>query len=151
MKIRRLERAYYDCCFEMLQEFSRSIEVLTFSKEHYDRNQVFQVLIRCEYTGASFVSEDRGEITGMILSMITPELWFPKQYRLVELAWWVKPAYRSSTAAARLFHSYKRLADEFRQQGRIQTYTMSRMHNSPKLDYERRGFRRVEETYLMGE
>jgi hypothetical protein len=52
---------------------------------------------------------------------------------------------------ARLFHAYTKAADELVSKGEIVSYTVSKMSFSPNLDYERRGFRFLESTYIVGE
>lgn len=151
MTIRKITRWDYRDIKSMLKDFARDIEVDYFDKDKYDDEQATRILQRCEYTGESFVSEIDGEITGTILSMAVPELWFPSQYRLVEIAWWVRPEYRTTSAGARLFRAYCEAAEKKYKQGKIVGYTVSKMANSPKLDYARRGFRLIEQTYLMGE
>jgi len=151
MIVRKIQRWDYDDIIDMLKDFARHIQVDYFQKDQYDYAQAKRILQRCEYTGESFVSEDNNSITGMILSMAVPELWFPKEYRLVELAWWVRPEYRMTSAGARLFAKYCEQADLKLKKRQITGYTVSKMSNSPKLDYARRGFRLIEQTYLMGE
>ena len=150
MRVRRLERTDYPSCIEMLKEFSLSLAMET-EPDEKDYYHARQVLLRCEKTGSSFVSENDYEITGMILSMAVPEIWFPRRHRLVEMAWWVKPEFRTSTAGGKLFAAYTRDADTKLKRGIITGYTMSKMSTSPDINYERRGFRKVEETFLKGE
>jgi hypothetical protein len=52
---------------------------------------------------------------------------------------------------ARLFAAYKKAAESVLESGRIMGFTISKLHNSPDFDYERRGFKFIEATYLIGD
>ena len=55
----------------------------------------------------SFVAEIDGQIVGFILGIIGP-MWFVQRVRIaVELAWWVDPAHRNTTAGVRLLKAFE--------------------------------------------
>lgn len=55
----------------------------------------------------SFVAEIDGQIVGFILGIIGP-MWFVQRVRIaVELAWWVDPAYRITSAGIRLLKTFE--------------------------------------------
>ncbi len=57
--------------------------------------------------GVSFVAEQDDEIVGFILGIIGP-MWFVPRVRVaVELAWWVDPAYRTTSAGIRLLKAFE--------------------------------------------
>lgn len=151
MKIRRLERADYYQVSELLKQFALEAGTQSLIKKEYDYEHAYQVLLRCEKGGISFVGQDDGKIKGCILSIILPDLWVPQTLFLREIAWYVSNEYRNTTLGARLFTSYKNAAENLIQTGRIKGFTMSKLRNSPDFDYERRGFRYVESTYMIGE
>ena len=139
---------YEDCC-DMMTEFARSCGVRDLDRESYDREYAKNVLLRCEKTGASFIARDENNAAlGMILSMRVPELWQPNIIRLRELAWFVKDTYRGTTVGARLFAEYKKAAENMIKAGKITGFTMTKLHNSDDFDYEKRGFKFIEGTYL---
>lgn len=141
---------YEDLC-DMMTEFARSVGVSDLDRESYDRNYAKNVLLRCEKTGASFIARDSdNNAIGMILSMRVQELWIPNIIRLRELAWYVRPEHRHTTVGARLFAAYKEKAEIMRDQGKITGYTMTKLHNSDNFDYEKRGFKFIESTYMVG-
>lgn len=148
--IRRLQRSDYHQVFELLQQFARETGIRDLNKENYDYDQVHQVLLRCEKGGVSFVAQVDDRITGCILSIPVPDLWIKEIVRLRELAWFVELGYRGSSQGARLYDAYVREAEQLRRQHRITGYTISKLANSPDFDYERRGFRHIESTYMMG-
>ena len=86
---------------------------------------------------------------GMLLGIIDQSIWDPELCVLKELAYWVSPEYRGSTAAYRLLSKYNDIAQSLIDSGRIKTWTISKMINSPNLDYGKFGFRKIEETWSM--
>ena len=57
--------------------------------------------------GMSFVAEQDDQIVGFILGIIGP-MWFVPRVRVaVELAWWVDPAYRTTSAGIRLLKAFE--------------------------------------------
>lgn len=151
MKIRRLERSDYQQVSQLMKEFARQSELKSLIKEEYDYEHVYQVLLRCEKGGLSFVGQDDNTIYGCILSITVPDLWVPKTLFLREIAWYVKPEARHTSLGARLFSTYKEAAKMRLESGQIQGFTITKLYNSPDFDYERRGFKFVEATYLIGE
>jgi N-acetylglutamate synthase-like GNAT family acetyltransferase len=151
MKIRRLERSDYNQVSELMTEFAKQSNLKSLIKEDYDYEHVYQVLLRCEKAGISFVGQNNDTIYGCILSIAMPDLWVPKTLFLREIAWYVRPEYRHTTLGARLFAAYKKAAESVLESGRIMGFTISKLHNSPDFDYERRGFKFIEATYLIGE
>ena len=150
--IRQINRWDYEQILDIMQAFADATEMKGYDYDQTDRQRAKEILLRCEVGGVSLCkATEAGEIQGVILSLIDQDLWIPRVLRLREVAWWVKPEYRNSTVGAKLFHAYRQRAEELRQQGRIQSYTISRMSFSPEFDFERRGFRHLESTYILGE
>lgn len=151
MKIRRLERADYDQVCALMKSFAEESGIQSLRKEQYDYEHARQVLLRCEKGGISFVGEDYASIQGCILSITVPDLWLPQTLFLREIAWYVRPESRHTTLGARLFAAYKKAAESVLESGRIHGFTISKLASSPDFDYERRGFRFIEATYMIGE
>jgi len=99
--------------------------------------------------GVALVAEMDQPI-GMILGFIDQNIWDPEIYVLKELCYWVEPEYRGTTAGYRLIKEYNKLAEELREQDRIKMYTMTKMVNSPDLDFSRFGYKKTEEVWVMG-
>jgi GNAT superfamily N-acetyltransferase len=135
----------------MMTEFARSCGVKDLNRDTYDREYAKNVLLRCEKTGASYIARVEGKPVGMILSMRVAELWQPNIIRLRELAWYVREEYRGTTVGAKLFATYKQHAERMVKEGKITGYTMTKLHNSDNFNYEKRGFKYIESTYLSGE
>lgn len=98
--------------------------------------------------GIGLVSEREAEVTGLILGVIQPNVWNPDLRVLSELAWWVEPQYRHTTAGYRLLEAYDQQARQLQQQGRVHTTTISKITTSPDIDYSRWGYNKLEETWV---
>lgn len=150
MEIRTLQRWDYDQVIDLLQQFAWETGVRELIDNH-DLNQVRRMLVLCQQGGSSWVSEDSGLITGILLSYREPDVWRRSYLRMRELAWFVRRDYRNTTIAARLFRAYTRSCEELREQGVIRSYTISRLAITPEIDFESRGFQPIETTYQRGE
>lgn len=98
--------------------------------------------------GFVLVAEDADKsLAGMLIAMKNPNVWDPKIMMLNELAYWVNPESRSSSAGYKLIKRYQEAAEELKQQNDIQAYTISKMVTSPDLKYDRFGFEKIEEMW----
>lgn len=100
--------------------------------------------------GVALLSSRDDVVTGMLIGFIDQSIWEPNIRVLKEMAYWVKPEYRGSSAGYRLINKYVELAEDMIASGKIQSCTISKMINSPDLDYGKFGFKKVEETWAIG-
>jgi hypothetical protein len=150
--IRKINRFDYEEILDIMLDFADATHMKGFQRDTYDRETAKKVLLRCEVGGISLCSTtESGRIQGVILSLRDRDTWIPDIVRLRELAWWVRPEYRNTTVGARLFHAYQKQAELLHKAGEITSYTVSKMDISPDFDYEKRGFRFLESTYIAGE
>lgn len=99
--------------------------------------------------GVVLIAEDAGTIIGALIAGIMPSIWSPKHFVLTEFAYWVEPEYRGGTAGYKLLKEYLAKAIDLKESGRICHVFMSKMVNSPDLNYGRFGFRKLEEFWVM--
>lgn len=98
--------------------------------------------------GLVLVAETRSVI-GLLVAGIMPSLWSPKHTMLTEFAYWVEPEHRGGTAGYRLLNQYLERGIKLKEEGRVRHIFLSKMINSPDLNYERFGFRKLEEFWVM--
>jgi N-acetylglutamate synthase-like GNAT family acetyltransferase len=89
------------------------------------------------------------ENVGMIIGVIQPTIWCDKTFALHELAWYVKPEHRNTTAGYRLLSAYLAHAKKLKDEGRIKLFTIGKMITSPNIKYEKFGFTKIEESYMQ--
>jgi hypothetical protein len=99
--------------------------------------------------GIALIAEKEKPI-GMILGVIDNNVWDPNITMLRELVYWVEPEHRGGTAGYRLLKAYNASAQKLIDNKRIQLYTMTKMTNSPDIDFSRFGYSKTEETWVAG-
>ena len=98
--------------------------------------------------GIAIISEKDDKPIGMLLAIITPYLWDHSKFVMSEIAYWVEPEHRGSTAGYRMLKKYIQECDKMKEQGRIHNYTMSQMEGQT-LDYGKFGMRPMETTWSI--
>ena len=99
--------------------------------------------------GVVLIAEKEGVQIGMLIGCISPSLWSNEHLLLTEMAYWVEPEYRGGTAGYRLLAEYCEIGKKMKQEGRICNFMISKMSNSPDLQYQRFGFQKLEEFWVM--
>lgn len=99
--------------------------------------------------GLVLVAVNDGGVCGMLIAGIGPSIWSPKHLLMKEFAYWVNEDARYSTAGARLLQAYRAYGLGMKEQGRIVNFTISKMVNSPDLNFARYGFEKLEEFWVM--
>lgn len=99
--------------------------------------------------GVLYVAEVDNKLIGMIMAIVMPSIWSPKHFFLTELAYYVQPEYRMGTAGHRLLHRYLDEAIAMKEDGRVTNFFISKMVNSPNLNYGKFGFQKFEEFWVM--
>lgn len=87
---------------------------------------------------------------GMIIGIKDHNIWDPDLKVLRELCYWVEPEYRGTTAGYRLLKEYNKQAKQLVDDNKIKLFTMTKMTNSPDLDFSRFGYKKSEEIWVMG-
>lgn len=95
--------------------------------------------------GVSYIAPNKG----MIIGLIAPVIWSDKIFALHELVWWVKPEYRNGMTGYRLLKAYLNDANKLKQENRIKFFTLSKLPNTPNLDYAKLGFRKSDENWVQ--
>jgi len=99
-------------------------------------------------SGYIFLAEKNKVIIGMLIAAKFPNVWNPEAKQLSELAYWVEPEHRGSSAGYRLIETYIRRSEKLKAEGEIDFYTISKMVNSPDLKFNKLGFGKLEETWV---
>lgn len=149
MKIIEANKFHTPVIIEMLKHYREKTPVDFF--KHCDDEKHIEMLLTHIYMGSGFVLLAYQEETpiGMMICIIEQLIWDTDIRVLKELAYWVEPEHRGSSAGYRLITEYVNLGKEFIKSGRIKTMTISKMVNSPDLKYDRFGFTKQEETWSL--
>jgi N-acetylglutamate synthase-like GNAT family acetyltransferase len=97
--------------------------------------------------GVVFLATREDTTVGLLMAIKNPNIWDPDLMVMQELCYWIDPEWRGGTSGYRLLMAYRDHCEGLKQSGHIEAYTISKMVNSPDLDYERFGFNKLEETW----
>ena len=114
------------------------------NQEHIEK------LINNILAGAGFILlaiKDEDPV-GMVIAAQHPNIWNPEVSQVSEIAFWIDEPHRGGKLAHRLLHAYIQQCEEWKQENRIQFFSISKMINSPDLSYEKFGFEKLEETWI---
>ena len=146
--IREANKFDVDAIIKMLKHYREAAPLDALQSaddEEYIRRMITEIIAGM---GFILVSEKDNVLTGMLIAALIPNVWNPKANQCSEVAYWVEPEHRGGTAGYRLIASYVTKCEEWKRQGKIHFYTMTKMNNSPNLKYHKFGFEKLEETWF---
>lgn len=147
MIVRKADRWDIEDIIEMLRHYRSCTpwaRLADCDNEPYVRNLLTHIFAGA---GVIFVSEQDKELTGMLIALKNNNVWDPDLWMMNELCYWVEPERRGSTAGYRLLKSYVDYCEELKSNGSIESYTVTKMVNSPDLNYDKFGFTKLEEMW----
>jgi hypothetical protein len=149
MKIRQANKFDLPVVVEMLRNFRNNtpIEMMRECNNEEYISKLFHHIILGG--GVALIAEDKNT-AGMIIGVKDQNVWDPNLKVLRELVYWVEPQYRGSTAGYKLLLQYNKLAQELIDENKISMYTMTKMVNSPDLDFTKFGYKKAEEVWVGG-
>lgn len=130
---------------EMMKQFRK--ESVIHQYQDLDNYEYWDELLNSIFAGRGIIFIEQGK--GLLMSIIAPVIWCNKTFGLYELAWWVKPEYRNGTTGYRLVKQYIDYANKLKQEGRIKLFTLSKLPNTPNLDYTKLGFVKTDENWMQ--
>lgn len=131
----------------MLRQY-RDCAPLPFLSEADDSIYITRVLTEVMAgRGVCLVAEMNG-IVGMLIAHVAPSMWSPKHLVMTEMAYWVNPEARGSSAGYRLLKAYEEHGKALKDQGRISAFFISKMSTSPDIKYDKFGFSKLEEMWV---
>ena len=121
---------------DMLRRY-RKLTPLAFLAEADDAEYVTKLLTEMMAGKGVVLVVDNDGIVGMLLASISPSIWSPKH-----------PESRGGTAGYRLLAEYKKIGERMKEENRICNFLISKMSNSPNLQYQKFGFDKLEEFWV---
>lgn len=98
--------------------------------------------------GYIWLAYNEDNAVGMLMAIKEPNMWFPQAKELKEIVWYIRPEYRKTSLGGKLFLNYCRKGEDLLKNGLIQGYFTTKMTTTDTIDYESRGFRLTEQTYI---
>jgi len=131
----------------MMREYAKEAPVPVLANaETHDAEHVKQLIFQI-LCGRGFVLID-DDHRGMIVAIVTQNVWSPKVLELHELAWWVMPEHRGKSIGGRLWIKFDELAQNMLNNKRVDFVCTTVMANSPLIDYTKRGYKPLEATFF---
>lgn len=132
---------------EMVRQYASEFPSELASDPKWFDEQNAAALLYTMIAGKGFVLID-DENRGFIAALINANIWYPKLMELAEMAWWVKPEYRNTTIGGKLWIAFNKEAEMIKQEGRVQVIKTALTVGSPAIDYEKRGYKKLETAYI---
>ena len=142
MSIGLLSNLITSICF-LASNLFFEVELLSdFSISSFDAPFLIVVTI---VTGIVFIKDN----VGLIMGVVMPTIWCNKTFVLHEFAWWVRPEHRTGTIGYKLVKAYIDFGNKLKEQGRIIFFTLSKLPDTPNLDYTKLGFAKLDENWIQ--
>ena len=146
--IRQAQRPDFAAICDLLEEYFNEGSYGLHIDYPFDRQRATKILFNVLHMGYIWIYEVEGEIAGVLAAVKEPNIWFPQKISMREMFWFVKPKYRHSVGAAKLFVAYNRKGEELLNNNTINGYFMTEMSTTSDLNLEQRGFRLAERLYI---
>lgn len=130
---------------EMMKSFRQESQIPQYKE--LDNPEYWNELLNSILGGRGVIYIAEGK--GLIIGLISPVIWCNKTLGLYELAWWVKPEFRNGTTGYKLLKAYIDYGTRLKQEGRIKLFTLSKLPNTPDIDYAKLGFTKVDENWMQ--
>lgn len=148
MKVRDATPFDIPAILDMLRQY-RSQTPLPFLHDADDEIYITRVLTEIMAgRGVALIAEG-DKIDGMLLAQVAPSAWSPKNLLMTEMAYWMNPDARGSSGGYRLLSAYVEHGQALKDSGRISAFFISKMVNSPDLQYQKFGFTKLEEYWVI--
>jgi len=150
LEIRQATKHDINHLVEMLMHYKDATPVERFSS--CTRERLLEVVSHIiAGAGLAMIAVKDNQPIGMLLGVIDLNIWDESIRVLKEVSYWVEPEHRGSSAGYRLIKEYSDHARSLHNRGMLSFWTISKMTNSPDLDYSRFGYEKIEETWYQGE
>ena len=117
---------------------------------HYNDMYANRLIDKIRKNGVALVAEKDGEIIGMLLAMVQGDIWLPIIKTMREVAWWVDPEHRGSSAGAKLLAEYTKVGDQLVDNNIISAYTITTLGMGDHLNLQKRGWSPIETNFVKG-
>ena len=133
---------------DLLKQFLQETSYKQAAKASEDREHLCKIIWMAQQYGYIWLAFQDDKPAGLLIALKEPNVWFPSAKELREFVWYVLPEHRKSSLGGKLFLSYCAKGDELLNKGSIEGYFTTRMSTTDSINYEGRGFRKTEETFL---
>lgn len=108
-------------------------------------NQLFATVLAG--AGVCYIAESDSRI-GMILGIVSPNMWAPKYLFMHQVLYYVEEEYRNTRAGYMLFKEFDKQCQKLVEQKRIHHVTLSAPRTLIDMDFERFDYELTEKTWI---
>lgn len=98
--------------------------------------------------GICYIAEHDDERIGMILGMISPNIWAPQYLFLHQMLYFVEEEYRNTRAGYLLFKEFDKKSKEMVEAKRVHHITLSAPKTLLEMNFDRFGYELCEKTWI---
>lgn len=99
--------------------------------------------------GICYIAEKDGEKIGMIIGIISPNIWAPQHLFLHQILYYVEEEYRHTRAGYLLFKEFDKKSKELVELKRVTHVTLSAPKTLLEMDFDRFGYELCEKTWIQ--
>ena len=148
MEVRKAQREDFYKIAMLFKDFANAAPVEYYHDPQYNINHIYKRFDYVRMAGVLLVAEDDNNIVGFLMAAPVEDVWLSNKLTMRELAWWVDPEFRATSAGGRLFIDYQNEREQLLQAGAIVGYTMTMLEQSPSINLEKRGMNKIESIYM---
>ena len=140
----------YEAIKRFMIDFANANPFKGLHNPHYNDMYANRLIDKIRKNGVALVAEKDGEIIGMLLAMVQGDIWLPIIKTMREVAWWVDPEHRGSSAGAKLLAEYTKVGDQLVDNNIISAYTITTLGMGDHLNLQKRGWSPIETNFVKG-
>ena len=140
----------YESIKRFMIDFANANPFKGLHNPHYNDMYANRLIDKIRKNGVALVAEKDGEIIGMLLAMVQGDIWLPIIKTMREVAWWVDPEHRGSSAGAKLLAEYTKIGDQLVDNNIISAYTITTLGMGDHLNLQKRGWSPIETNFVKG-
>lgn len=152
MNVRKANKFDMPIVLEMIQKFQKQEHVSGDLLEPLDLEYLSKLYHHIILgAGLILVATKDDRIIGMLMAIKNNSVWFPKQIALKEMMIWVEEDCRDMGVGYKLVTEFNNTAEQMIKDKQITQYTMSISKGFGQLNYEKFGYKKIEETWQVGD
>jgi N-acetylglutamate synthase-like GNAT family acetyltransferase len=150
MKIRTAEFEDYEQVKQFMIDFANANPFTELAEPEYNDLYANRLIDNFIKNGVALVADNGERVVGMLLALTQGDIWLPHVKTMREVAWWVDPEYRGSSAGAKLLKEYTRIGDAMVEHEMISAYTITTLGMGDNLKLQKRGWHPIETNFVRG-
>lgn len=150
MKIREANKFDLPYFLEMVKHFQESTDLPASIRSASNWEYINKLFHHMIIGGGLILIAESDKPIGMIVGLKNSNIWDPEQLSIQELMLWVEPEYRSTRAGYMLVKKFSETVKLMIENKQIVSASMTNTQNLVNIDYSRFGFKKFEETWVIG-